>query len=64
MATASYICPCCGGPLKFSGESGKLEPERGRSICTKNGKAVSALLPVWLITTEKEGKTYQYAFYQ
>ena len=25
MSTASYNCPCCGGPLKFSGESGKLE---------------------------------------
>lgn len=25
MATASYNCPCCCGPLTFSGESGKLE---------------------------------------
>ncbi len=25
MSTASYNCPCCGGPLKFSGASGKLE---------------------------------------
>ena len=25
MSTASYNCPCCCGPLKFSGESGKLE---------------------------------------
>ena len=25
MSTASNNCPCCGGPLKFSGESGKLE---------------------------------------
>ena len=25
MNTVSYNCPCCGGPLKFSGESGKLE---------------------------------------
>ena len=25
MSTASYNCPCCGGPLNFSGESGKLE---------------------------------------
>ena len=25
MATTVYNCPCCGGPLKFSGESGKLE---------------------------------------
>ncbi len=25
MSTTSYNCPCCGGPLKFSGESGKLE---------------------------------------
>ena len=29
MSTASYNCPCGGGPLKFSGESGKLE-------CTNN----------------------------
>ena len=25
MNIVSYNCPCCGGPLKFSGESGKLE---------------------------------------
>ena len=25
MSTASYNCPCCGGPLTFSGKSGKLE---------------------------------------
>ena len=25
MSTATYNCPCCGGPLQFSGESGKLE---------------------------------------
>ena len=25
MSTASYNCPCCGGPLKFSGESCRLE---------------------------------------
>lgn len=25
MSTASYNCPCCCGPLKFSGESGRLE---------------------------------------
>ena len=25
MSTASYNCPGCGGPLKFSGESGRLE---------------------------------------
>ena len=25
MSTVSYNCPCCGGPLKFSGESGRLE---------------------------------------
>ena len=35
--------------------------ERSRSIRTKNGKAAPALLPVWLITTEKEGKTYTFA---
>ena len=35
--------------------------ERSRSIRTQNGKATPALLPVWLITTEKEGKTYTFA---
>ena len=25
MSTASYNCPCCGAPLSFSGESGRLE---------------------------------------
>ena len=25
MSTATYNCPCCGAPLAFSGESGKLE---------------------------------------
>ena len=25
MSTATYTCPCCGAPLSFSGESGKLE---------------------------------------
>lgn len=25
MSIASYNCPCCGGPLTFSGKSGKLE---------------------------------------
>ena len=25
MSTASYNCPRCGGPLKFSGESCRLE---------------------------------------
>lgn len=25
MSTASYNCPCCGGPLEFGGSSGKLE---------------------------------------
>ena len=35
--------------------------ERSRSIRTQNGKAAPALLPVWLITTEKEGKTYTLA---
>ena len=25
MSTASYNCPCCGAPLAFSGESGRLE---------------------------------------
>ena len=35
--------------------------ERSRSIRTQNGKAAPALLPVWLITSEKEGKTYTFA---
>ena len=35
--------------------------EHARSICTQNGKAAPALLPVWLITTEKEGRTYTFA---
>ena len=25
MSTASYNCPCCGAPLAFIGESGRLE---------------------------------------
>ena len=25
MSTATYNCPCCGAPLAYSGESGKLE---------------------------------------
>ena len=39
MSTASYNCPCCGGPLKFSGESGKLE-------CTACGNAFEQCCPV------------------
>ena len=35
--------------------------ERARSIHTENGRAAPALMPVWLITTEKEGKTYTFA---
>lgn len=35
--------------------------ERSRSIRTKDGKVTPALMPVWLITTEKEGKTYTFA---
>ena len=35
--------------------------ERSQSIRTQNGRATPALLPVWLITTEKEGKTYTFA---
>ena len=35
--------------------------ERTRSIHTENGSATPALMPVWLITTEKEGKTYTFA---
>ena len=25
MNTTAYTCPCCGGPLAYNGESGKLE---------------------------------------
>ncbi|MBR3927396.1 MAG: hypothetical protein IKJ65_00180 [Clostridia bacterium] len=35
--------------------------ERGRNIFSENGKAKPALLPVWLITTEKAEKTYTFA---
>lgn len=35
--------------------------ERIKHICTRNGKATPVLMPVWLITTEKEGKTYTFA---
>ena len=34
---------------------------RSRNIYTKNGKATPVLMPVWLITTEKEGKVYTFA---
>ena len=35
--------------------------ERTRSIHTENGSATPALMPVWLITTEKENRTYTFA---
>ena len=35
--------------------------ERSRRIYTQDGRATPALLPVWMITTEKEGKTYTFA---
>lgn len=35
--------------------------ERGRNIFSENGKVKPALLPVWLITTEKADKTYTFA---
>lgn len=35
--------------------------ERSRSICSENGRATPVLMPVWLITTQKEGKTYTFA---
>ena len=35
--------------------------ERSKNIRTENGKATPVLMPVWLITTEKEGKTYTFA---
>ena len=35
--------------------------ERSRRIVTERGSATPALLPVWLMTTVKEGKTYTFA---
>ena len=35
--------------------------ERSRSIQSENGTATPVLMPVWLITTQKEGKTYTFA---
>ena len=35
--------------------------ERNRRITTERGSATPALLPVWLMTTVKEGKTYTFA---
>lgn len=35
--------------------------ERSRSINAQGGKVTPVLMPVWLITTEKEGKTYTFA---
>ena len=35
--------------------------ERSRRIYTQDGRATPALMPVWMITTEKEGKTYTFA---
>ena len=34
---------------------------RARRIATEGGRATPALLPVWLMTTVKEGKTYTFA---
>ena len=35
--------------------------ERSRNIHAEGGKVTPVLMPVWLITTEKEGKTYTFA---
>lgn len=35
--------------------------ERSRHIHSSGGKVTPVLMPVWLITTEKEGKTYTFA---
>ena len=35
--------------------------ERSRRIIAERGSATPALLPVWLMTTVKEGKTYTFA---
>ena len=34
---------------------------RRSSFCTEGGKATPVLMPVWLMTTEKEGRTYTFA---
>jgi len=35
--------------------------ERSKNVRTEGGKVTPVLMPVWLITTEKEGKTYTFA---
>ena len=35
--------------------------ERSKNIYAEGGKVTPVLMPVWLITTEKEGKTYTFA---
>jgi len=35
--------------------------ERSKNIFAEGGKVTPVLMPVWLITTEKEGKTYTFA---
>ncbi|MGN1006428.1 MAG: hypothetical protein ACI4O8_07935, partial [Aristaeellaceae bacterium] len=35
--------------------------ERSRSISATGGRVTPVLMPVWLITTQKEGKTYTFA---
>ena len=35
--------------------------ERSKHIFAEGGKITPVLMPVWLITTEKEGKTYTFA---
>jgi len=35
--------------------------ERSRSIIAEGGKVMPVLLPIWLITTEKDGHTYTFA---
>ena len=35
--------------------------ERSKNIRTEGGKVTPVLMPVWLITTEKDGKTYTFA---
>lgn len=35
--------------------------ERSRSIRSQKGRVTPVLMPVWLITTEKEGRTYTFA---
>ena len=53
MSTASYNCPCCGAPLAFSGESGRLE-----CIACGNNYELEALE---MMTPEESGDEITFA---